>query len=87
MQITQLNELIYIYQEIREMCNLGDYVENKGIEKGLAKGIEETTLKFIGFIQNMMKNNDMSVEEEFDMMQIPAKEREEYLTYLNNISK
>ena len=29
----------------------------------------------------------MSVEEVFDMMQIPAKEREEYLTYLNNISK
>ena len=74
-------------KEIREMCNLGNYVENKGIEKGLAKGIEETTLKFIGFIQNMMKNNDMSVEEVFDMMQIPAKEREEYLTYLNNISK
>ena len=74
-------------RKIREMCNLGDYVENKGIEKGLAKGIEETTLKFIGFIQNMMKNNDMSVEEVFDMMQIPAKEREEYLTYLNNISK
>ena len=37
MQITQLNELIYIYQEIREMCNLGDYVENKGIEKGMAE--------------------------------------------------
>ena len=81
------------------MCNLGDYVENKGIEKGMAegmakgmtegitKGIEETTLKFIGFIQNMMKNNNMSAEEVFDMMQIPAKEREEYLTYLNHASK
>ena len=65
------------------MCNLGDYVENKG----MAKGIEETTLKFIGFIQNMMKNNNMSAEEVFDMMQIPAKEREEYLTYLNHTSK
>ena len=70
-------------KEIRDMCNLGDYVENKGI----TKGIEETTLKFIGFIQNMMKNNNMSAEEVFDMMQIPAKEREEYLTYLNHTSK
>lgn len=69
------------------MCNLGDYVENKGMAKGITKGIEETTLKFIGFIQNMMKNNDMSAEEVFDMMQIPAKEREEYLTYLNHASK
>ena len=74
-------------KEIRDMCNLGDYVENKGMAKGITKGIEETTLKFIGFIQNMMKNNDMSAEEVFDMMQIPAKEREEYLTYLNHASK
>ena len=69
-------------KEIREMFNLGDYVENKGIEKGLAKGIEETTLKFIGFIQNMMKNNDMSVEEVFDMMQIPEEKRKKYRQYL-----
>ena len=34
-------------KEIREMCNLGDYVENKGMAKGIAKGIEEATIKSI----------------------------------------
>ena len=82
MQITQLNELIYIYQEIREMCNLGDYVENKGI----AKGIEETTAEFASFIQNMMNQHHFTAEEVFDMMQIPEEKRKKYRQYLKNPS-
>ena len=86
MQITQLNELIYIYQEIREMCNLGDYVENKGMAKGIAKGIEEATAEFASFIQNMMNQHHFTAEEVFDMMQIPEEKRKKYRQYLKNPS-
>ena len=65
-------------KEIREMCNLGDYVENKGI----AKGIEETTAEFASFIQNMMNSHHFTAEEVFDMMQIPEEKRKKYRQYL-----
>ena len=79
MQITQLNELIYIYQEIREMCNLGDYVENKGIEKGLAKGIakgiEETTIKSI---QSIMVHLQIDLNKAMELLDIPSSEFSKY---------
>ena len=37
-------------RKIREMCNLGDYVENKGMAKGIAKGIEEVVFDRGGYI-------------------------------------
>ncbi len=69
-------------KEIREMCNLGDYVENKG----MAKGIEETTAEFAAFIQNMMNQHHFTAEEVFDMMQIPEKTRNRYRQYLKDPS-
>ena len=71
MQITQLNELIYIYQEIREMCNLGDYVENKGI----AKGIEETTIKSI---QSIMVHLQIDLNKAMELLDIPSSEFSKY---------
>ena len=73
-------------KEFREMCNLGDYVENKGMAKGIAKGIEEATAEFASFIQNMMNQHHFTAEEVFDMMQIPEEKRKKYRQYLKNPS-
>ena len=75
MQITQLNELIYIYQEIREMCNLGDYVENKGMAKGIAKGIEEATIKSI---QSIMAHLQIDLNKAMELLDIPSSEFSKY---------
>ena len=55
-------------KEIREMCNLDEYVANRGREEGLkkgkaeglAQGIEKTTLEFSKFIQKkqLYQNNN-----------------------------
>ena len=66
-------------KEIREMCNLGDYVENKGIEKGLAKGIakgiEETTIKSI---QSIMVHLQIDLNKAMELLDIPSSEFSKY---------
>ena len=81
-------------KEIREMCNLDEYVAKRGKEEGLkkgkaeglAQGIEKTTLEFSKFIQNMMNSHHFTAEEIFDMMQIPEEKRKKYRQYLKDPS-
>ena len=58
-------------KEIREMCNLGDYVENKGI----AKGIEETTIKSI---QSIMVHLQIDLNKAMELLDIPSSEFSKY---------
>ena len=69
------------------MCNLGDYVENKGIEKGMAegmakgmtegitKGIEETTIKSI---QSIMANLQIDMNKAMELLNIPSSDFSKY---------
>ena len=62
-------------KEIREMCNLGDYVENKGMAKGIAKGIEEATIKSI---QSIMVHLQIDLNKAMELLDIPSSEFSKY---------
>ena len=62
-------------KEIREMCNLGDYVENKGMAKGITKGIEETTIKSI---QSIMANLQIDMNKAMELLNIPSSDYSKY---------
>ena len=53
------------------MCNLGDYVENKGI----TKGIEETTIKLI---QSIMANLQIDMNKAMELLNIPSSDFSKY---------
>ena len=53
------------------MCNLGDYVENKGI----TKGIEETTIKSI---QSIMANLQIDMNKAMELLNIPSSDFSKY---------
>ena len=65
------------------MCNLGDYVENKGIAKGIekglakgiAKGIEEATIKSI---QSIMVHLQIDLNKAMELLDIPSSEFSKY---------
>ena len=42
-------------KEIREMCNLDEYVAKRGREEGIAQGIEKTTLKSLQSVMNHLQ--------------------------------
>ncbi len=49
------------------MGTLGDYVEARGIEKGLIQSL-----------QKMLKNTKMTVQQAMDILEIPDDERSRY---------
>ena len=57
------------------MCNLGDYVENKGMAKGITKGIEETTIKSI---QSIMANLQIDMNKAMELLNIPSSDFSKY---------
>ena len=57
------------------MCNLGDYVENKGMAKGITKGIEETTIKSI---QSIMANLQIDMNKAMELLNIPSSDYSKY---------
>lgn len=58
------------------MCNLSDYVEQKGIAKGMAEGIARTTLSSI---QNLMETLGLTVEQAMAALKVPESERPNYV--------
>lgn len=65
--------------EVSAMCNFSDGVEARGIEIGLARGIETTTLQSI---QSLMETLKLTVEQAMDALKIPEEAREKYTTML-----
>ena len=57
------------------MCNVGDYVENKGMAKGITKGIEETTIKSI---QSIMANLQIDMNKAMELLNIPSSDYYKY---------
>ena len=65
------------------MCNLGEAIEQNGIQKGIQKGIKKgrhTTR--LEDIQAIRKNLGYSLEQAMDLLNVPDDERSEYLTLL-----
>ena len=57
------------------MCNLSDGVEQKGIAKGITKGIMFS-------IQSLMESMGWTIEQAMDALQIPIEERNGYVNLL-----
>ena len=57
-------------KEMAEMCNLSEWVEEKGIEKGLQRGIEKAAL-------SLLNQGRLSDEEIIEVLQITAEKLEE----------
>ena len=62
-------------REVAEMCNLSDGVEQKGIAKGITKGIMFS-------IQSLMESMGWNIAQAMDALQIPTEERNGYLNML-----
>ena len=62
-------------REVSEMCNLSDGVEQKGIAKGITKGIMFS-------IQSLMESMGWTIEQAMDALQIPIEERNGYVNLL-----
>ena len=70
-------------KEFNNMCNLGEAIEQNGIQKGIQKGIKKgrhTTR--LEDIQAIRKNLGYSLEQAMDLLNVPDDERSEYLTLL-----
>ena len=67
--------------EVSIMCNLSEDVEQRGFEKGLAKGISREREENI---RSLMKTVNWTVEEAMEALQIPEPEREKYANLLKN---
>lgn len=65
--------------EVSTMCNLSDGVEARGIEIGLARGIEINTLQSI---QSLMETVGWTAEQAMDALKIPEEDREKYTAML-----
>lgn len=67
--------------EVSIMCNLSEDVEQRGFEKGIAKGISREREENI---RSLMKTVNWTVEEAMEALQIPEPEREKYASLLKN---
>jgi len=62
-------------KEVSDMGNLGDYVEARGIKKGIEKGL-------IQALQSIMRNSKLTVQQAMDLLDIPNGERNKYAELL-----
>ena len=76
-------------KEIREMCNLDEYVANRGREEGLkkgkaeglAQGIEKTTLKSL---QSVMKHLQVDLKKAMEILELPVEDFSKYRQLLKH---
>ena len=76
-------------KEIREMCNLDEYVANRGREEGLkkgkaeglAQGIEKTTLKSL---QSVMKHLQVDLKKAMEILELPVEDFSKYQQLLKH---
>ena len=62
-----------VKEGINQMCNYSDFVEQQGVEKGLAKGRKEGHLESLsGSVTNLVRSGRFSVEAALDILKVPA---------------
>ena len=76
-----------IEEEVTEMCNLGEAIEQMGIEKGIEKGMEQGMEQghessLLQSIKNLMDSMKWSAQQAMDALKIPKDEQEKYAARL-----
>ena len=69
------------------MCNLGEAIEQMGIEKGIEKGMEQGMEQghessLLQSIKNLMDSMKWSAQQAMDALKIPKDEQEKYAARL-----
>ena len=85
------NKTREIEEEVTEMCNLGEAIEQMGIEKGMEQGLKqgmENGMKkghessLLQSIKNLMDSMKWSAQQAMDALKIPKDEQEKYAARL-----
>jgi len=76
-----------IERSLKEMCNLSQGVEEKGIAKGLIRGraegrAEGRTETAVSLIRNLMDSMGFSIDKAMSMLKIPEEDRAKYMELL-----
>ena len=72
-----------IEEEVTEMCNLGEAIEQMGIEKGMEKGMKQGhESSLLQSIKNLMDSMKWSAQQAMDALKIPKEEQEKYAARL-----
>lgn len=62
-----------VKEGIHQMCNYSDYVEQQGVEKGLAKGREEGHFESLSeSVANLVRSGHFSIEAALDILKVSA---------------
>ena len=61
--------------EVYKMCNYGDFVERRGIEKGIEKGL-------LSSIKNLMETMEWTAEQAMNALKIEKMQQNKYLKML-----
>ena len=56
-----------IDKEVMDMCNFSDFIEQRGMEKGLEKGKVETTILYV---TKLMQRINVSAEDAMNMLDV-----------------
>ena len=65
------------------MCNLGEAIEQMGIEKGMEKGMKQGhESSLLQSIKNLMDSMKWSAQQAMDALKIPKDEQEKYAARL-----
>ena len=65
---------------VTEMCNLSEGVENRGIEKGMAKGRAEGVMDSL---HNLMDSMNWTIEQAMSALKISDEDRQKYQELLS----
>ena len=68
-------------QEVFEMSGYGDYVENKGMKRGLEQGEIKATIELT---KKLMKTTNVSIEQAMDMLELPQEIRPTVIEKIKN---
>ncbi|MGN0373979.1 MAG: hypothetical protein ACI4EN_00645 [Butyrivibrio sp.] len=69
-------------KEMKQMCNLSDIVEERGIAKGMEKGV---AAKLVSMVETFVKKHGVSLEKALDMLSVSAAEYKNAKTLLDEI--
>ena len=73
-EVTQM-----LNEEELAMCNYSDYIEERGIKKGMAQGMEKGMAQgVLGAIRNLMDSMKMTAEQAMSALKVPESDYEKY---------
>ena len=81
-EVMRKYEFEEIEKEVEKMCNLGEMIARKNIEKGLVQGLAQgQILERITLIKNLMKKMAIPLDKAMELLDLSNVEKEEMKKY------